>query len=128
MDEDRAGFSEVSGLGAEIASIEYRAGSDKSLGVRKLPGLVRYPNIILKRGVSGDTMLWDWINASITGQTQRLDGYIALLDEARLKVMQFRFRRGWPCRWEGPTLNAKSSSIAIETLEICHEGLEIEST
>jgi phage tail-like protein len=122
----QAGFSEVSGLSAEINVIEYRNGSDKVNTVRKLPGLVKYSNIVLKRGITGDLTLWQWVSQAIQGNVQRVDGSIVLLDEARNPVMRWKFRRGWPCRYEGPTFAAKGSDVAIETLEICHEGLEIE--
>ena len=121
-----AGFSEVSGLSAELTVVEYRNGNEKVNTVRKLPGLVKYPHIVLKRGVTGDLALWQWISQSIQGNVQRVDGSIVLLDEARNPVLRWKFRRGWPCRYEGPSLAAKGNQVAIETLEICHEGLEIE--
>jgi phage tail-like protein len=121
-----AQFAEVSGLAAEIAVIEYRTGGDRVNAVRKLPGLVKYPNIVLKRGVSGDLRLWRWTQQTIQGTVQRLNGSIVMLDEARNPVVRFTFRRGWPCRYEGPSFSAKGNEVAIETLEICHEGLEIE--
>jgi phage tail-like protein len=122
----QAGFSEVSGLSAEITVIEYRNGNEHLNTVRKLPGLVKYPNIILKRGVTGDLTLWQWISQAIQGNAQRINGSIVLLDEGRNPVLRWKFRRGWPCRYEGPTLAARGNQVAIETLEICHEGLEID--
>jgi phage tail-like protein len=62
----------------------------------------------------------------LDGQVQRADGTITLLDDSRQAVMVWHFRRGWPCKLTGPDLKAKGNDIAIETLEICHEGLEIE--
>jgi phage tail-like protein len=61
----------------------------------------------------------------IEGQTSRSSGSIVLLDEARNPALTWNFREGWPCKWEGPALNGKTSEVAIETLEICHEGLEL---
>lgn len=118
-------FSEVSGLGVEITPIEYRNGSE-DITVRKLPGLKKFPNIVLKRGITGDIAFWTWIADAMDGQVRRADGSIILLDESRQEVMRFNFQRGWPTKWEGPSLNATSNEIAIETLEICHEGLEID--
>ena len=120
-----ARFSEVSGLEATVDVIEYRNGSE-DITVRKLPGLVKYSNITLKRGIVGDLSLWRWLSTVREGQAQRRDGVIVLLNERREPVLRIRFRRGWPCRWEGPTLNAQSNEVAMETLEICHEGLEVE--
>jgi phage tail-like protein len=121
----RAAFSEVSGLEIEIAAIEYRSGAEDTT-VRKLPGLRKSPNITLKRGVTGDMALFTWLKATMNGNVQRADGTITLLDESRQAVMTWRFRRAWPCKLSGPTLNAKSNEVAIEVLELCHEGLELE--
>ena len=121
----RGSFSEVSGLEVEITPIEYRNGSE-DITVRKIPGLKKFTNITLKRGVVGDLTFWNWIKSALDGQVRRADGTIVLLDENRQEVLRWNFRRAWPCKWTGPTLNAKTNEIAIETLEICHEGLEIE--
>lgn len=117
-------FSEVSGLGVEITPIEYRNGSE-DITVRKLPGLKKFTNIVLKRGITGDLEFWNWIADAMDGQVRRADGSIRLLDENRQEVLRFDFSRAWPTKWEGPSLNATSNEVAIETLEICHEGLEI---
>jgi phage tail-like protein len=121
----RGSFAEVSGLDVTISPIEYRNGSE-DITVRKLPGLKKFSNIVLKRGIIGDLTLWAWTKTVLEGQVQRADGTITLLDESRQAVMTWKFRRGWPCKFSGPTLNAKSSEVAIESLEICHEGLELE--
>ena len=122
----RGGFSEVTGLEVEIVPIEYRTGNDPSLATRKLPGLHKFTNITLKRGVIGDLALWNWINGVLNGNVRRADGSIVLLDDNRSEVLRWNFRRGWPCKWTGPSLNAKGNSIAMESLEICHEGLTID--
>ena len=121
----RASFAEVSGLDVELVPIEYRNGSE-NITVRKLPGLVKYTNIVLKRGITGDLTLWQWIKTAVDGQVQRAEGTIVLLNENRQEVMRWNFRRGWPCKLTGPVLKAQGNEIAIETLEICHEGLELE--
>jgi len=121
-----AGFSEVSGLGVELTVIEYRNGNEPANTLRKLPGLAKYSNIVLKRGITGDLAFWDWVRQTLQGQIQRVDGVITMLDEKREPVMQFKFHRGWPCKWSGPSLNAKANEVAIEMLEICHEGLSID--
>jgi phage tail-like protein len=118
-------FTEVGGLEVEVSPIEYRNGSE-STTVRKSAGLRKYTNLTLKRGITGDLVFWDWILAGIQGQIQRADGSIILLDENRAEVMRYNFVRGWPCKYTGPGLNAANNEIAMETLEICHEGLEID--
>lgn len=121
----RGAFCEVSGLDFEITPIEYRNGAE-AMTARKVPGLVKYSNIVLKRGIIGDIGFWQWIKSVLDGQPMRANGAIILLDEARQPVMTWKFRRAWPCKYTGPTLNAKNNEVAIESLELCHEGLEIE--
>jgi phage tail-like protein len=121
----RAAFSEVSGLEAEIEVIEYRTGGE-DFTVRKLPGLKKFTNITLKRGIVGDAAFWNWVRAGLQGQVQRVNGTIDLLDETRTPVMRWRFHRGWPCKYSGPSLRAGTSEVAMETLEIAHEGLELD--
>jgi phage tail-like protein len=121
----RGSFMEASGLEAEVSPIEYRNGSE-DITVRKIPGLKKFTNITLKRGVTGDLAFWNWIVEAMNGQVRRAEGSVVLLDENRQEVMRWNFRRGWPSKWTGPGLNAANNEIAMETLEICHEGLEID--
>ena len=121
-----AGFSEASGLTTDTNVIEYREGREPQGTVRKLPGLVKYNNILLKRGWTQDKSLWEWRKKVIDGVTLRTTGSIILLDESRKVALQWTFREGWPVKWEGPALNGKTTEVAIETLEIAHEGLELE--
>lgn len=120
-----AGFSEASGLTMETDPIEYRNG-DEDITVRKLPGLKKFSNITLKRGFTDATDLFDWRKKVMDGQTERQSGAIVLLNEAREEALRWTFREGWPCKLEGPSLNGKNNEVAIETLEICHEGLTFE--
>jgi phage tail-like protein len=121
----QGGFSEASGLTTDTNIIEYREGNEQHGTTRKLPGLIKYNNIVLKRGWTKDKSLWDWRKKVIDGKTQRTSGAIVLLDEARNEALRWNFREGWPSKWEGPALNAKTSEVAIESLEIAHEGLEL---
>jgi phage tail-like protein len=118
----RAAFSEVSGLESETAVIEYRTGGENV--VRKLPGLTKFGNIILRRGVTQDADLWNWRKSVVEGSIDRRNGSIVLLDDKRNEIVRWNFQSGWICKWEGPTLNAKANEVAIETIEIAHEGLE----
>lgn len=119
-----AAFSEVSGLESETEVIEYRVGSEKTNTVRKLPGLTKYANIVLRRGVTQDADLWNWRKSIVDGEIDRRNGSIILLDDKRTEVVRWHFRDGWICKWEGPTLNARANEVAIESIEIAHEGLE----
>jgi phage tail-like protein len=98
-------FAEVSGLDVEVEPIEYRNGSE-DMTVRKVPGLKKFSNITLKRGVIGDLAFWKWITSVLDGRVLRADGTIVLLDENRQAVMTWRFRRGWPCRWTGSSTSS----------------------
>jgi phage tail-like protein len=128
----KGGFSEVSGLTTDTNVIEYREGNEVADGqstTRKLPGLMKYNNIVLKRGWTKDQSLWTWRLKVIQGNTSqaRASGSIILLDEARKPALRWNFRLGWPSKWEGPALNGKTSEVAIESMEIVHEGLVLES-
>ena len=120
-----AGFTECSGLSAETAVIEYREGGD-SARVRKLPGLTRYSNIVLKRGLTANRELWQWFRSTASGTPDRRSGRIVVLDAARQPVLVVRFVEAWVAKWEGPSLNATGNDVAIETLEIAHEGFDLE--
>lgn len=121
----KGSFSEVSGLEVEMDVIEYRNGSEE-ITVRKLPGLKKFTNITLKRGIIGDLTFWNWILAGMNGSVQRAEMSITLLDDKHNPVTQWNLTRAWPCKWKGPMLNAKGNEVAIETLEICHEGMSID--
>ncbi|MFZ5961676.1 phage tail protein [Thalassococcus sp. BH17M4-6] len=120
----RGAFTEVSGLTAEQETVDYREGSEDTV-VRKLPGLKTFTNIMLKRGWTQDAELWEWRKTTIDGVTERKAGAIIVLDEARQEALRFSFREGWICKWEGPQLNSTTNEVAIESIEICHEGLEM---
>jgi phage tail-like protein len=121
----KGSFTEASGLEVEVAPIDYRNGSEDII-VRKLPGLKKVANIVLKRGITGDIDFWNWILAGMQGTVKRAEGSIVLLDEKRQEVQRWNFRRAWPCKFTGPGLNATNNEIAMETLEICHEGLSVD--
>jgi phage tail-like protein len=119
----RAGFQECSGLDSAQDAIEYREGNDP-LTVRKLPGLVTYGNITLRWGVTDDTEIWEWRQQAASGRVARKNGSIVLLDDTGEEKMRWNFREGWPSRWTGPDFNATGNAVAVEALEIAHEGLQ----
>jgi len=118
-------FSEVSGLETSIDVVEYRAGDAKVNTEQKLPGLYKTSDVTLKRGLTQDTSLWNWINSAMAGNMFRTSVVIKLLDQADNVVLVWKLRNAWPRKWSGPVLSAGSSDVAMETLEICHEGLEL---
>jgi phage tail-like protein len=121
----KGSFSECTGLDVMMDPIEYRTGSE-DFTVRKIPGLKKFTNITLKRGHIGDLTFWNWILEGMNGVVHRTEGAIVLLDEAKNEVMRWNFKRGWPTKCTGPSLNAKNNEIAMESLEIAHEGLSID--
>lgn len=135
-----ASFMECSGLDNENAPIEYREGTDQPPGsgatagatVRKLPGMERYPNVVLRRGIAGDTSLWKWRKALRDANHDErpvTTVRIALLNEHYEEgspVMTWVLWNAWPTKLSGPTLNAKGNDLAIETLELACERIEIE--
>lgn len=121
--QQRAGFRECSGLDFSHDPIDYREGTDP-LNVRKLPGLIKYSNIVLKWGLSDDGELWEWRKEAEEGKVARKNGSIILLDDTGTEKMRWNFREGWPSKWTGPSFNATGNEVAIETLEITHEGLK----
>ena len=120
----RAGFRECSGLDSSQEPVEYREGNEKSLTVRKLPTLVKFSNITLKRGITDDADLWDWRKKAMDGDVDRKNGSIVLLDDTGAETVRWNFREGWPTKWTGADFNATGTDVAIETLEIAHEGIE----
>ena len=117
-----AGFSEVTGLSSEVECIEYREGGD--LTVRKLAGLRKYSNIVLKRGVTKSADLQTWHQNVLNGVTDRRNGAVILLDEERNEVVRWNFFNAFPRKWDGPHLKGDGNEVAIESLELCCEGIE----
>lgn len=121
----KAGFSEVTGLNAETNVIEYREGGDATNTMRKLPGLEKFGNVTLKRGVSQDLDLFNWHKAVMDGDIVRDEAMsIVLLNEKREESVRWNLRQAWPAKWVGPDLKAGANEIAIESLELAHEGVE----
>lgn len=119
-----AGFSEASGLTTETTATEYRTGAEEP-HVRQLPGLTKFGPITLKRGYTDNKVLWEWRKTVIEGKTVRHSGSIILQNEARQNALTWNFFEAWPRKWEGPAMNAKNNEVAIETLELVCERIEL---
>jgi phage tail-like protein len=118
-----ASFSECTGLDAVMEILEYREGGANDF-VHKLPTRATFPNLTLRRGVIPvDNDLWDWHRAFVEGRGRRRDGLIYLLNNAREPMKIWKFTRGLPVKLTGPALNAAQSAVAVEAIEISHEGL-----
>jgi phage tail-like protein len=118
----KAGFSEAAGLNTETNVIEYREGTD-AITPRKLPGLTKNSNITLKRGVSLDKDLFTWRKTVLDGDIVRANVSIVLLDEKKTEAVRWNLVEAWPSKYVVPDLKANANEMAIETLEITHEGV-----
>jgi phage tail-like protein len=118
------GFSECTGLEMGMDIEEYKEGGNNAT-VLRLPTRMKWTNLRLKRGVALSDNLWLWLYGFVQGSVLRKNGVITLLDEQQNPVKNWSFKRGLPVRWTGPSLNAAQSQVAIEELEIAHEGLTL---
>lgn len=121
-----AGFSEVSGLTAEGDAVEYREGTDPRNTVRKLVGLRKFANVTLKRGYTRTNDLWAWYTETLEGRPNRRNVTIKLKDENRRDVMAWHLDAAWINKIEGASLKASGNEVAMESVEIVHEGVTIE--
>ena len=115
-------FSECTGLSAEYEVMEYQPGGASS--PVKLRGAIKYPNIVLKRGVTNETALIKWFYRAQV-PAQRPDLTISLIGPDSSTIQTWVFNGAFPLKWQGPSLNAKSNNIATETLEVSHAGLDV---
>ena len=124
----RIGFSEVSGLTQENQAIEYRDGSFPEYSSIKMPGLRKFGNVTLKRGiVKADNDFFKWLSTVKLNQVERRDVVISLLNENHEPVMTWKIQNAFPVKVEGPGLKASGNEVAIESIEIAHEGLELQN-
>jgi phage tail-like protein len=122
-----AGFSEADLPEGRIEAIAYREGTDKTSAARLLPGRVEYGLLVLRKGFAGDATLFQWWHAVAQGTLDRRNVSVILLDEQRQEVARWNVRRAWPTKWVAPSLRALGNEVAIETLELAHEGIELAS-
>ena len=123
-----AQFKEVDGLSISIGVIEHRA--NKLTGqpvMKKLPGAVRFEDIVLSRGKVNDAAFWTWIKQVQDGKIDeaRKDGSVVLFDYAHGEVSRFNFKQGWPSKVDIGKLQAGADSVLLETIVITHEMLEV---
>ncbi len=123
-----AAFQQCSGLDSSIEVIDYREGGDKYFPNRKLPGKATYSNITLKRGFSDNTDLYDWHQKCLKaeGDFDRRTVTIRLQDRKGETKKTWVVKRAWPAKWTGPSFNAEAHEVAIETLELAHEGVDLQ--
>jgi phage tail-like protein len=119
------GFSDVSGLGYDVAYAEYRNGNERFNTVRKISGISKNDDVTLKRGLVGSDDLFRWLKGVRDGEADPRTVTITLLDEAREAVATWVLRQAQPKKWTGPTLAAKGGGdVAMEEIQLVHEGIE----
>ena len=116
------GFSEVSGLSSEIELESYQEGGLNDF-VHKFPKHTTYPNLVLSRGLVNIDLFYIWYKATSQGWIQQLNGTILLLNDQQIPVMWWTFKKAYPVKWQGPTFNASSDAIAVEKIELVHQGI-----
>jgi phage tail-like protein len=120
-------FRECAGLDSETSVIEQHSVDDNGRPlIRKVPGAVKWSNITLKRGVDESLDIWKWREQVINSgpDSARIDGNIALIDYSGSTIATWKFDQGWPIKYTGATLNASGNEVAVEEIQICHEGLQ----
>jgi phage tail-like protein len=127
MDGDTvAGFSEVDLPEGRIEIVSYRQGGDPTSAARQLPGRVSYGPLVLRHGFNGDASLFQWWQAVAQGNVARRNVSVILLDEQRQEVARWNIRRALPAKLESPSLRGLGNEVAIESLELAHEGIELD--
>ncbi|OAQ41697.1 phage tail protein [Pedobacter psychrophilus] len=119
-------FQEVSGLETEAQIIEYRAGNSKQFSTVKMPGIAKYKNVTLKKGIFlRDNKFFDWFNSITMNTLKRETITIQLLDQTGNPTMTWTLLNAWPTKISGTDLKSDGNEVAVETIEIAHEGITI---
>jgi len=122
-------FQEVTGLDVQSEEIKYRHGDSPEFSVIKMPGMKKVGNVTMKKGVfKGDNKFWDWFKQIKMNTIKRLPVTISLLDETGKPTMVWTLANAWPTKITGTDLKAEGNEVAIETIEIVHEGLTIDNS
>jgi len=127
-DSEVMSFQEVSGLDIEAEPIEYRHGDSPEFSKIKMPGLKKSGNVTMKKGVyKSDNKFWDWFNQIKLNTIKRVPVTISLLDEAGAPTMVWTLANAWPTKITSTDLKADGNEVAIESIDIVHEGITIDN-
>jgi phage tail-like protein len=119
-------FQEVSGLDIEAQPIEYRHGDSKEFATIKMPGIKKSGNVTMKKGIfKSDNKFWDWFNQIKMNTIKRVPITISLLDESGAPTMVWTLANAWPTKITGTDMKSDGNEVAVESIEIAHEGLTI---
>lgn len=121
----KAVFTELSGLQLETDVFEYAEGGNNGF-VHRLPGSTKVGNLTLKRGVAPSNELFQWYLKTARGEADRRHLTVSMYDTAGNELMRWDFLRAYPIKWVGPQLTSNGSNSAIETLELAHDGMQID--
>lgn len=121
--KEEAGFSEVSAPNITSDPVEYREGSMASKFSGKQPGILKYPNVTLKRGTTESRIFVDWMKEIQNGKAPRKTVVITLMDDEMKEVASWQLEKAWPTKYSAPDFNATSNEVAIESLELVCEGI-----
>jgi phage tail-like protein len=126
VDGKEMAFQEVSGLDVEAQVIEYRAGNSAGYSTLKMPGIQKSSNVTLKKGVfAKDNAFWDWFAENKLNTIKRKPVVIQLLDQDKKPTMVWTLANAWPTKITSTDLKADGNEVAVETIELAHEGLTI---
>lgn len=124
----KIGFTEISGLDSELEVIEYRQGASPEYSKIKMPGMRKYSNITMKRGMfQGDNEYYEWLNSVQLNTIERRDITISLLNQDHEPIVIWKVRNAFPTKVQSTDLKADGNEVAIESMEIVHEGLSIQN-
>ncbi|MDF2720871.1 MAG: phage tail protein [Paenibacillus sp.] len=118
-----AGFSDVTGMQSEIELQEIPEGGVNTYK-HMVPKATKLPRIVLKRGITQSSELWDWYESALGGKITRKSGSIILLNTLGKELCRWNFFEAYPVKWAGPDLSASSVNVAVEAIEIVHNGLK----
>jgi phage tail-like protein len=119
-------FTEVTSMEINIPRLAYREGGNEH--IRTVPGLVEYEPIVLHFGLTSSRELWDWMDAAAKGRVSRRNVSVVLMDAAgTAEVLRWNLINAWPCRWRGAHLHTLGQEIAIESIALAYDSLELES-
>lgn len=125
-DSNEMSFQEISGLDIEAQTIEYRHGNSPDFMTIKMPGIKKSGNVTMKKGVFvNDNKFWDWFNQIKMNTIKRIPITISLLDETGKPTMVWTLKNAWPTKITGTDLKSDGNEVAVETIEIAHEGITV---
>jgi len=125
-DGEQRQFDLVSPPSGAIAVVEYREGGEKELHPRRLPGRTEYDNVVLRRGVTGRTELYDWWNDARKGAVTKRNVVITLLDEQRDAVLVWKLVNAWPVELAWSVLEGLGDEVLHEEVELTYDSFEVE--